>query len=337
MRRPDRDPRIDLSTDFKLNRSSTIFVAGAAGMVGSSIVRRLTADGYQNLLTPDSGTLDLIIQTDVREFFTHQKPDVVIVAAARVGGIGANNSLRAQFIYENLMIEANIIDAAYRNGVSKLLSLGSSCIYPRMAPQPMKEEYLLSGPLEFTNEPYAVAKIAGIKLCESYYRQYGCNFFSVMPTNLFGPNDNFDLKSSHVIPALIRRFHEAKITNADSVVLWGSGKPRREFMYVDDLARAVCFLMENHNAAEFFENGISHINIGTGEDLEIGELAGLIAKLVGFNGKVEYDPSQPDGTPRKLLDISRIKSLGWAPSISLADGLQKTYEWFLGAAAARGV
>ncbi|MEP7075995.1 MAG: GDP-L-fucose synthase [Acidobacteriota bacterium] len=326
-----------MSNDFKPSRSSKVFIAGAAGMVGSSILRRLTADGYENILTPKSTTLDLIVQKEVEEYFDRQKPEAVIIAAAKVGGIGANSSLRAQFIYENLMIEANTIHAAYRHGVRKLISLGSSCIYPRMALQPMKEEELLSGPLETTNEPYAVAKIAGIKLCESYYRQYGCNFFSVMPTNLFGPNDNFDLESSHVIPALIRKFHEAKIKGADSVLLWGSGKPRREFMYVDDLARGVCFLMENHDANDLFEKGISHINIGTGEDLKIGELASKIAKLVGFTGKVAYDSAKPDGTPRKLLDVSRMKALGWAPLTSLDEGLQKTYDWFLGATTARGV
>jgi len=313
-----------------------IFVAGASGMVGGSIAYFLKGKGYANLLCPGSNILDLVDQKSAEDFFAREKPTIVILAAARVGGIGANNRLRAQFIYENLMIEANVIHTAFRHNVRKLIFLGSSCIYPRMALQPMKEEYLLSGPLEITNEPYAIAKIAGIKLCESYYRQHGCNFFSIMPTNLYGPNDNFDLESSHVIPALLRRFHEAKTTAKDKVHLWGTGKPRREFMYVDDLAGAVAFLMEGHNAEDLYENGISHINVGTGMDITIAELAERIGELTQFEGKIEFDPSKPDGTPRKLLDVTRIEEMGWRHSTPLQDGLKNTYDWFQGTAIARG-
>jgi GDP-L-fucose synthase len=301
-------------------------------MVGSSIVRELNRRGYEALLTPGSDELDLTDQRSVTEFFRRERPEAVILSAALVGGIGANNHLRAQFIYDNLMIEANVIHASHLNDVGRLVFLGSSCIYPRMAPQPLKEEYLLSGPLEYTNEPYAVAKIAGIKLCESYYRQYGRNFYSVMPTNLYGPNDNFDLESSHVIPALIRKFHEAKRSAAGSVELWGTGKARREFMFVDDLASAVAFLLESCDAPDLYDSGISHINVGTGIDLEIGELARLIAELTAFDGDIVYDASKPDGTPRKQLDVSRIEALGWRHSTTLADGLKETYEWFVGAA-----
>ena len=240
-----------------------------------------------------------------------EKPEVVIVAAAKVGGILANNTYRAEFIYDNLMIEANIIHNAYKAGVEKLIFLGSSCIYPKLAPQPLKEEYLLSDYLEFTNEPYAIAKIAGIKLCENYYRQYGCNFYSVMPTNMYGPNDNFDLNTSHVLPALIRKFHEAKEKNQKEVVIWGTGKPLREFLFVEDLADAILFLFENVDAKDLYEKGISHLNIGTGKDITINELAELIAEIIGFKGKIIHDSSKPDGTPRKLLDVSRLNSLGW--------------------------
>ena len=256
----------------------------------------------------------------------------MVVAAAKVGGILANNIYRAEFIYNNLMIEANIIHAAFKAGVEKLIFLGSSCIYPKLAPQPIKEEYLLTDTLEFTNEPYAIAKIAGIKLCESYYRQYGSNFYSVMPTNLYGKYDNFDLKTSHVLPALIRKFHEAKLNEApgkNKVEIWGSGKPKREFLYVDDLADAIYFLMENVNSKDIYENNITHLNIGTGEDLTISELADKIKNVVGFEGEIVYDSSKPDGTPRKLLDVSRIRSLGWKHKFSLEEGLKKTYEWFL--------
>ena len=275
--------------------------------------------------------LDLIKQKETEDFFNAEKPDVVIVAAAKVGGILANNTYRAEFIYDNLMIEANIINSAFQNGIEKLIFLGSSCIYPKLAPQPLKEEYLLSDYLEYTNEPYAIAKIAGIKLCENYYKQYGSNFYSVMPTNLYGPNDNFDLETSHVLPALIRKFHEAKLNEDEKsqVVIWGSGKPKREFLYVDDLAEAIIFLMENINANNLYENGISQLNIGTGEDLSISELTSLISNIIGFKGKIVYDTSKPDGTPRKLLDVSRINRLGWKCKTSLKEGIEKTYEWYL--------
>src|SRR6185312_14240382 len=255
----------------------------------------------------------------VRDFFAKERPDHVFLAAAKVGGIMANNTYRAEYLYDNLLIESNIIDAAYRNGVKKLLFLGSSCIYPKMAPQPLKEEYLLTGPLEETNEPYAIAKITGIKLCDAYRAQYGCNFISVMPTNLYGPNDNYDLTTSHVLPALIRKFHEAKQTGAPAVTIWGSGKPRREFLHADDLADACYFLMQRYD-----EPGL--VNIGTGEDLEIGELALLIKKIVGYPGKIGHDTSKPDGTPRKLMDVSKLNRLGWKAGIPLEDGLRRVYE-----------
>ncbi|HMS39820.1 MAG TPA: GDP-L-fucose synthase, partial [Pyrinomonadaceae bacterium] len=273
--------------------------------------------------------LDLTRQAKVETFFGLEKPEIVIVSAAKVGGILANDTFRAEFIYKNLMIEANIIQSAFENGVEKLIFLGSSCIYPKFAQQPLKEEELLSGYLEFTNEPYAIAKIAGIKLCENYYRQYGCNFFSVMPTNLYGAKDNFDLQNSHVIPALIRKFHEAKLNKMEKVELWGTGKPRREFLFVDDLAKAVVFLIEKTNAADLYEKGISHLNIGTGEDIEIIEVARLVKKIVGFDGEIENDTTKPDGTPRKLMDVSRINDLGWKHKISLEEGLRKTYDWYL--------
>ena len=306
-----------------------IYLAGHNGMVGSAIYRRLTAAGYQNIVTRNYPEIDLIRQTEVEELFEKEKPELVIVAAAKVGGIVANNTYRAQFIYENLMIEANIIHAAYKNNVEKLIFLGSSCIYPKLAPQPLKEEYLLTGLLEQTNEPYAIAKIAGIKLCESYYRQYGANFFSVMPTNLFGYYDNFNLETSHVLPALMRKFHEAKAEGKSSVELWGTGKPLREFMFVDDLADAIFYLMEKIEAKDLYEQGLTHINIGTGEDLTIAELAGLIKKIVGFTGEIIYDSSKPDGTPRKLMDVSRLHNLGWNHKTSLEEGIKKTYEWFV--------
>ena len=305
-----------------------IYIAGHSGMVGSAIKRKLESSGYKNLIYRDITELNLVRQTEVEKFLANEKPDIVIVAAARVGGILANNTYRAEFIYDNLMIESNIIHQAYVNKVEKLIFLGSSCIYPRLAPQPLKEKYLLSDYLEFTNEPYAIAKIAGIKLCENYYRQYGCNFFSVMPTNLYGPNDNFNLETSHVLPALIRKFHEAKQNKQSSVSLWGSGKPRREFLYVNDLAEAIVFLMEKIDAKDIYKQGISHINIGTGEDLTITELANTISEVVGFSGKVEYDFSRPDGTPRKLMDVSRINSLGWKYNTDLTEGIKKTYDWF---------
>lgn len=298
-------------------------------MVGSAIVRELLNNNCRNLLTPSSKELNLIRQIDVENFFKREKPEIVVVSAAKVGGILANNTFRAEFIYNNLMIEANVIQAAFENNAEKLIFLGSSCIYPKFAPQPIKEEELLSGFLEFTNEPYAVAKIAGIKLCENYFRQYGSNFFSVMPTNLYGAKDNFDLQNSHVIPALIRKFHEAKTSNEEKVVIWGTGKPRREFLFVDDLAEAIVFLMENINAEDLYEKNISHLNIGTGQDIEISEVASLIKNIVGFEGRIEKDETKPDGTPRKLMDVSRINSLGWKHKTSLEEGLQKSYQWFL--------
>ncbi len=310
-------------------QNKKIYVAGANGMVGGAIVRELKNKNCENLLTPSSVELNLIRQSEVEKFFAHEKPEIVIVSAAKVGGILANDTFRAEFIYNNLMIEANIIQSAFENRAEKLIFLGSSCIYPKFAPQPMKEEELLSGYLEFTNEPYAVAKIAGIKLCENYYRQFGCNFFSVMPTNLYGAGDNFDLQTSHVIPALIRKFHEAKIRKSEKVVLWGTGKPRREFLYVEDLAEAVVFLTEKINAADLYEKEISHLNIGTGEDIEIIEVARLIKTIVGFKGEIENDTTKPDGTPQKLMNVSRINDLGWKYKTSLEDGLRKTYDWYL--------
>lgn len=298
-------------------------------MVGSAITCELEKRGYKNLLLKNYPGLNLIRQNEVEEFFETEKPEIVIVAAAKVGGILANNTYRAEFIYDNLMIEANIIHNAYEAGVEKLIFLGSSCIYPKLAPQPLKEEYLLSDYLEFTNEPYAIAKIAGIKLCENYYRQYGCNFYSVMPTNMYGPNDNFDLNTSHVLPAFIRKFHEAAEKNDKEVVIWGTGKPLREFLYVEDLADAIIFLMENVNAEDLYKKGITHLNIGTGKDLTILELAKLIAEIIGFEGKIVHDSTKPDGTPRKLLDVSRINSLGWKYKTELKEGIVKTYNWFL--------
>ena len=317
--------------EFLLSQLSEkkIYLAGHNGMVGSAIHRRLIAAGYQNIVTRNYPEIDLIRQTEVEELFEKEKPELVIVAAAKVGGIVANNTYRAQFIYENLMIEANIIHAAYKNNVEKLIFLGSSCIYPKLAPQPLKEEYLLTGLLEPTNEPYAIAKITGIKLCESYYRQYGANFFSVMPTNLFGYYDNFNLETSHVLPALMRKFHEAKEEGKSAVELWGTGKPLREFMFVDDLADAIFYLMEKIEAKDLYEQGLTHINIGTGEDLTIADLAELIKKIVGFTGEIIYDSTKPDGTPRKLMDVSRLHNLGWNHKTSLEEGIKKTYEWFV--------
>ena len=312
-----------------MNRNKKIYIAGHGGMVGSAIKRSLEEKGYSNLLLKTLNELDLRKQADVSSFFETEKPEVVIVAAAKVGGILANNSFRAEFLYDNLMIQTNIIHSAYVNKTDKLIFLGSSCIYPRLAPQPLKEEYLLSGYLEYTNEPYAIAKIAGIKMCENYYKQYNCNFYSVMPTNLYGHNDNFDLKTSHVLPALIRKFHEAKVNKSDSVMLWGSGKPLREFLYVDDMADAITFLLDKIEAKDLYEQGITHLNIGTGKDLPISDLAALISEIVGFEGKIIYDATKPDGTPRKLLDVARINNLGWKYKTELKEGIKKTYEWFL--------
>lgn len=317
-------------THFMLNKDTKLYLAGHRGMVGSAIYRNLKDSGYTNIITRELDELDLRRQQQVEDFFSSEKPEAVIVAAAKVGGILANNTYRAEFIYDNIMIQNNIIHSAYLNNARKLVFLGSSCIYPKLAPQPLKEEYLLSGYLEYTNEPYAVAKIAGIKMCENYYKQYGSNFISAMPTNLFGPYDNFNLETSHVLPALIRKFHEAKLKQDDTpVVLWGTGTPKREFLYVEDLADGIRFLLENVDAKDLYENGISQINIGTGEDLSIKELADLIASVIGYNGTVEYDSSKPDGTPRKLMDVSRIHNLGWKHQTSLQEGIEKTYRWFL--------
>ena len=310
-------------------KEKRIYIAGSSGMVGSAIVRALTAKGFRDLVTRTSFDLDLTDQSATRAFFRNEKPEIVILAAAKVGGILANNKFRADFLYSNLMIEANVIEAAIASGVEKLLFLGSSCIYPRLSTQPINEEALLTGPLEYTNEPYAIAKIAGIKLCESYFRQYGSNFYSLMPTNLYGPNDNFDLATSHVIPALIRKFHEAKIDGRDTVSVWGTGLPRREFLYVDDLAEAVLFLMESIDAKDIYPTGTTHVNIGFGKDIAISELADKIKDVVGFAGSVQFDADKPDGTPRKLLDISRIQNMGWSPRTELEKGLTLTYEWFL--------
>lgn len=308
-----------------------IFVAGHRGMVGSAIVRQLQNRGDVELVLRTRAELDLTQQQAVRDFFTEEKIDEVYLAAAKVGGIHANNTYPADFIYQNLMIECNIIHAAHKAGVQKLLFLGSSCIYPRNAPQPMREEALLTGTLEPTNEPYAIAKIAGIKLCESYNRQYGRDYRSVMPTNLYGPNDNFHPENSHVIPALIRRFHEAVQSGASEVCIWGSGKPRREFLHVDDLAEACVFIMnlDDQTYRAHTQPMLSHINVGTGVDCSIRELAEHIAKVTGFEGRLVFDPSKPDGTPRKLLDVTRLKKLGWCARIGLDEGLKNTYSWFL--------
>jgi GDP-L-fucose synthase len=310
-------------------KNKKIYLAGHTGMVGSAIYRELLSSGYKNIVTRDLSQLDLRNQSDVNNFFEKEKPELLIIAAAKVGGILANNTYRAEFIYDNLMIEANLIHASYLHKVEKVVFLGSSCIYPKLAPQPLKEEYLLTDTLEFTNEPYAIAKIAGIKLCENYYRQYGCNFISAMPTNLYGPNDNFNLETSHVLPALIRKFHEAKTQNKDSVTIWGTGKPQREFMFVEDLANAIVFMMEKINAKDLYENEITHLNVGTGKDLTIADLANLISGIVGFKGKIEFDLSKPDGTPRKLMDVTRLNTLGWKYKTELKDGIEKTYKWFL--------
>lgn len=306
-----------------------IYVAGSTGMVGSAVCRELSRRGYERILKTRSSELDLVDQSAVDQYFFRERPQIVVLAAAKVGGILANNTFRGEFIYNNLMIEANVINSAFRHGAEKLIFLGSSCIYPKLAPQPMPEEALLTGPLEFTNEPYAIAKIAGIKLCESYYRQYGCNFISAMPTNLYGERDNFDLNTSHVIPALIRKFHEAKTSNATAVTVWGTGGPRREFLYVDDLAEAVVFMMENVDAVGLYEKGISHLNVGSGEDITIGELAEKIRAVIGFQGSIKFDTSKPDGTPRKLMDVSRIEGLGWKRKTEIDAGLKLAYSWFL--------
>jgi GDP-L-fucose synthase len=298
--------------------TSKIYIAGHRGMVGSAIRRRLEAAGFTNFITRTSAQLDLRNQQAVADFFAAEKPDYVFLAAAKVGGIHANNTFRGEFLYDNLMIQNNVIHQSYVNGVKKLLFLGSSCIYPKLAPQPLKEEYLLTGELEPTNEPYAIAKIAGIKLCDAYRSQYGCNFISVMPTNLYGPSDNYDLNNSHVLPALIRKFHEAKLANAPSVTMWGTGTPRREFLHADDLADACYYLMENYN-----EPGL--VNIGVGDDIPIKELAEMISRVVGYAGKIEHDLTKPDGTPRKLMDVSKLHAMGWKHKIGLDEGLRQVY------------
>ena len=314
-----------------MNLKDKIYVAGHNGMVGSAIVRKLREKGFISIITRSSSELDLVNQQNVHNFLQEEKPDYVVIAAAKVGGIHANDSYPAEFIYQNLMIEANLIHGSYLAGVSKLLFLGSSCIYPKESQQPIKEEYLLSGHLESTNEPYAVAKIAGIKLCESYNRQYGTDYRSIMPTNLYGPNDNFHPKNSHVIPALIRKFHEAKVNNKPFVEVWGSGKPMREFLHVDDMADASIHIMDidKKTLESEVDPMLSHINIGTGMDITIKDVAQLIKGIVGFNGDIVFNTKMLDGTKRKLLDVSRIKSLGWEHSIALKDGIQETYDWFL--------
>lgn len=304
-----------------MEKSNKIFVAGHRGMVGSAIVRKLKNEGFSAILTRTSSELDLTNQQAVNDFFATEKPEYVFLAAAKVGGILANNIYRAEFLYKNLLIESNVIHAAYVNGVKKLLFLGSSCIYPKLAPQPLKEEYLLTGLLEPTNEPYAIAKIAGIKLCEAYRDQYGCNFISAMPTNLYGQGDNYHPQNSHVIPALLRKFHEAKTSKADHVEIWGTGSPFREFMYVDDLAEACFFLMEQYNDKLF-------VNMGTGDEVMIKELAHVVGDVVGFEGEIRFDTSKPDGTPRKLMDSARIHAMGWKHKISLQDGLKMAYQHF---------
>jgi GDP-L-fucose synthase len=331
-----------------MNKQSKIFVAGGAGMVGSAIIRKLTESGYTSIVsnfhrrnpaansTLDSSRyvrLDFRRQSDVEAFFERERPEYVFFAAAKVGGIYANNTYPAEFIYDNLVIQTNIMHAAYQCGVKKLLFLGSSCIYPKFTPQPMKEDYLLTGELEPTNEPYAIAKIAGIKMCQAYNRQYGMNFIAAMPTNLYGPGDNFDLQNAHVLPAMIRKFHEALVAGRHGrvtpVVLWGSGTPRREFLHVDDLADACLFLMERYDARIDIDRGLGLVNVGVGDDIGIRELGELIRGIVGYEGEIVWDATKPDGTPRKLLDVSRMNSLGWRARIGLIEGIKKTYEWYV--------
>ena len=302
-----------------MNKDAKIFIAGHRGMVGSAIHRKLTSLGYSNIVTRTSAELDLRIQERVNEFFEAERPEYVFLAAAKVGGILANNTYRADFIYENIMIQSNVIHSSYATNVKKLMFLGSSCIYPKLAPQPLKEDYLLTGLLEPTNEPYAIAKIAGIKMCDAYRSQYGCDFISVMPTNLYGPNDNYDLQNAHVLPSLVRKFHEAKINNAPEVSIWGTGSPKREFLHADDLADACVFLMNTYS-----DEGL--VNIGTGEEISISDLALMIKEVVGYEGSIVYDHSKPDGTPRKLMDVSKLNQLGWKFTISLKKGLEMVYQ-----------
>ena len=305
-----------------MEKNAKIYIAGHRGMVGSAIHRKLAKEGYTDIVTRTSAALDLRNQAAVQAFFDLEKPDYVFLAAAKVGGIVANNTYRADFLYENLAIQNNVIHQSYKHGVKKLMFLGSSCIYPKLAPQPLKEDYLLTGLLEETNEPYAIAKIAGIKMCEAYRAQYGCNFISVMPTNLYGFNDNYHPENSHVLPALIRRFHEAKINNAEQVTIWGSGSPLREFLFADDLAEACYYLMQNYDEPTL-------INIGTGEDISIKDLAILIKKVIGYEGSLTFDSSKPDGTPRKLMDVSKLHKLGWKHKVELEQGIKLAYEDFL--------
>jgi GDP-L-fucose synthase len=305
-----------------VEKNAKIYIAGHRGMVGSAIYRKLQKEGYNNIITRSSADLDLREQPDVARFFELEKPDYVFLAAAKVGGIVANNTYRADFLYENLQIQNNIIHSSFVNGVKKLMFLGSSCIYPKLAPQPLKEEYLLTGPLEPTNEPYAIAKIAGIKMCDAYRAQYGCNYISVMPTNLYGYNDNYHPQNSHVLPALIRRFHEAKVNSLPDVTIWGTGTPKREFLFADDLAEACYYLMQNYN-----EEGL--VNIGTGEDISIKDLALLIKRIIGYAGEIKFDSSKPDGTPRKLMDVSKLHSKGWKHTIELEEGIKLAYQDFL--------
>jgi len=314
---PDLTLKMSLN-NINMKLDNKIYIAGHRGMVGSAITRKLKQQGYKNLINYTSAELDLRDQSDVEDMMAKEKPDYLILAAAKVGGIQANNTFRAEFLYDNLMIQTNLINAAYKHGVKKLLFLGSSCIYPKMAPQPMKEEYLLTDVLESTNEPYAIAKIAGIKMCDAYRAQYGCNFISAMPTNLYGPNDNYNLNTSHVLPALIRKFHEAKKDKKAEVVMWGTGTPKREFLHVDDLAEACLFMMKNYDKP-------GQINIGSGEEVSIAELAQIIGDVVGYNGKIVNDLSKPDGTPRKLMDVSKIQAMGWHHTIQLKEGIQKVY------------
>ncbi len=302
-----------------MQKGDKIYIAGHRGMVGSAIYRNLSDAGYNDIIIRTSKELDLLNQSDVEKFFEIEKPDYVFLAAAKVGGIAANNTYRADFLYQNIQIQNNVIHSAYKSGVTKLMFLGSSCIYPKLAPQPLKEEYLLTGLLEETNETYAIAKIAGIKMCEAYRDQYGCNFISVLPTNLYGPNDNYDLNNSHVLPALLRKFHEAKTNGKKEVVIWGSGAPKREFLHVDDLAEACVYLMNNYDEKPF-------LNIGTGEDISIKELANLVNRVVGADAKLVFDLSKPDGTPRKLMDVSRLHQLGWKHKIDLEEGIRSVYE-----------